>query len=330
MIEFAHPAIFLLLPLPIAVLFLVPPYKQKSEALRFPFFRNIAKAVGQEPKPGSRVLSRSSFLMVFVGCIWCLLVTALAGPERVGEPIVQEKAARDVMLAIDISGSMDQRDFAGTDGAGTQRLDAVKRVVGDFIAEREGDRVALIVFGAKAFVQTPFTEDLSTVAELLNQTEVGMAGPHTVLGDAIGLAIKTFQTSQIEQRLLILLSDGADTGSRMTPVNAAAIAAGEGIEIITIGVGDPDGSGDQRLDEQVLKDVAAAAGGSYYFAGDETGLEDIYTRIDAQTPRQVDTVSYRPREPLSHVLVGLAFLAGFLALAFLHTRAIRRKEVRHG
>ncbi|WP_420411564.1 VWA domain-containing protein [Roseibium sp.] len=325
MIEFAHPYAFFLLPLPLAVYVLVPPHQERVSALRFPFFRRLAEAAGQAPKAGSVIFQRTTLQNLAAIAIWGLLVTALAAPERVGEPIIQEKAARDVMLAIDISGSMDQVDFISQDGERTQRLDAVKRVVGDFISERGGDRIALIVFGAKAFVQAPFTEDLASVRALLEHTEVGMAGPHTVLGDAIGLSIKTFEASQIEDRLLILLSDGADTGSRMTPVNAAAIAAKEGIEIISIGVGDPEGTGDQRLDERTLKSISDAAGGTYYFAGDENGLAEIYARIDAQKPREVETRSFRPREPLSHLLLILAALIGIGTLALLHTRKARRR-----
>ncbi|MEM9632569.1 MAG: VWA domain-containing protein [Pseudomonadota bacterium] len=249
----------------------------------------------------------------------------MAQPERIGDPIVRENAARDIMLAIDISGSMDQIDFASSDGSRIQRLDAVKNVVGEFISTRDGDRVALIIFGAKAFVQAPFTEDLASVRLLLEQTQVGMAGPHTVIGDAIGLSIKTFQASKIEERLLILLSDGGDTGSRMSPVNAAGIAAGEGIEIITVGVGDPNGSGEQRLDEQALKDIAAAAGGQYFFAADEAALTDIYARIDAMKARAVETTSYRPREPLGHYLLGLAVVLGCSALLLLLISRERRR-----
>lgn len=326
MIEFALPLAFLMLPVPLLVHFLFPPHKEQVPALRFPFFRKIAEATGEDPKSGAVILSRTRLQSLSTAIIWCLIVTALAQPERVGEPIVQERAARDIMLAIDISGSMDQVDFASEAGERMQRLDAVKQVVGEFISARDGDRVALIVFGTRAFVQAPFTQDLGSVRALLDQTEVAMAGPHTALGDAIGLSIKTFQASQIEQRLLIVMSDGADTGSRMTPINAASIAASEGIDIITIGVGDPDGTGDQRLDERVLQDIAGAAGGTYYFAGDETALSEIYARIDAQMPREVETASYRPRDALGHLFVGLAMLLGLATLALLHVAKQRRRS----
>ncbi|MBN8184695.1 VWA domain-containing protein [Labrenzia aggregata] len=325
MIEFAHPLVFLALPLPLLVFLFAPPHRSSAPGTRFPFFRKIVVATGLKPLSGSVVARRSALQMAAATSVWVLTIVALAQPERVGEPVVQEKAARDIMLAIDISGSMDQRDFPGLGGERTQRLEAVKAVVGDFIARRNGDRIALIVFGTKAFVQAPFTEDLETVRSLLEQTEVGMAGPHTALGDAIGLAIATFQKSEIEQRLLIVLSDGADTGSRMTPVNAASIAAQNVIDILTIGVGDPDGRGEQKLDERMLSDIAAAAGGSYQFAGDEEALAEIYRRVDEQLPREVETRSFSPRESLGHIPLAIAAVIGFLSLALLQVLASRRR-----
>ena len=324
MIELAFPWALLLLPAPWLVWRFVPPRREQAPALRFPFFRRIAQAAGAEPRPGSVVLARQRLQMIVAILVWALLVTALARPERVGEPIEITKAARDVILAIDISGSMDKHDFVAEDGSRVQRLEGVKRVVGRFIEARRGDRVALIIFGSKAFVQAPFTEDLRTVRELLEQTEVGMAGPHTVLGDAIGLAIRTFEAREIQQRLLILLSDGADTGSRMSPVNAAEIAARNGVEIFTIGVGDPGAAGETQVDLAALEDIAGRAGGRFFVADDEAGLASVYDRIDEMAPREVETLSFRPREPLGHWPLAAAAVLALAAMGWLHLRSMRR------
>ncbi|MGI9508439.1 MAG: VWA domain-containing protein [Geminicoccaceae bacterium] len=324
MIELAFPFALLLLPAPWLVWRFMPPHRERVSAMRFPFFRKIAEAAGAEPREGSVVLRRRRFQMVIAVLVWALVVIALARPERVGEPIEITKAARDIVLAIDISGSMDERDFIAEDGTRLQRLDVVKQVVGRFVEARDGDRIALIIFGAKAFVQAPFTEDLETVVELLDQTEVGMAGPHTVIGDAIGLAIRTFENSEVEQRLLILLSDGADTGSRMSPVNAAEIARGNGVEIYTIGVGDPEGDGEGKVDLSALEDIATRGGGRYFFADDEAGLASVYGRIDELTPRNVETLSFRPHEPLGHWLLVAAALLALAGLCVLHLRVVRR------
>jgi Ca-activated chloride channel family protein len=151
-----------------------------------------------------------------------------------------------------------------------------------------------------------------------------MAGPHTALGDAIGLAIRTFEASEIEQRLLILLTDGNDTASRMSPVNAAEIANGERAEIFTIGVGDPDASGEDRVDLATLRDIAARTGGEFFFAGDETALREVYARIDDLAPREVETLSYRPRQSLAWIPLALAALIGTSTVAFLVLGAGRR------
>lgn len=323
MITLAFPWALLLLPLPL-VWFLLPPHRERVPSLRFPFFRRIVETAGSRPGEGAVVLSRTRLQMTAALLIWPLLVLALARPERLGEPVELNKSARDVILAIDISGSMDANDFNAPDGTKKQRLEAVRSVVDNFIAGRQGDRMALIVFGSKAYVQAPLTEDLQTISELLNQTEVGIAGPHTALGDAIGLAIRTFEASDIEQRLLILLSDGTDTASRMSPVNAGEIARDRDIEIYTIGVGDPNASGEDRVDLATLQDIARRTGGRYFFAGDEQGLQQVYDRIDQLAPRQVETLSYRPRQALAFLPLAAASLIGILTVAWLALGSARR------
>ncbi|KIC44126.1 membrane protein [Ruegeria sp. ANG-S4] len=321
MITFAALWAFLLLPLPLLIYFLAPPHREESSAIRIPFFRHVAQAAGVDPQAGSIIPNRARFPAVLVVLIWVLLVIALARPERLGEPVVIEKSARDVVLALDISGSMDQRDFQSTDGTPKQRLAAVKDVLRDFIAQRQGDRMALIIFGTRAFVQAPFTEDLNSLNGFLDQTQVGMAGPNTALGDAIGLGIRTFESSEVDQRLMIVLSDGADTSSRMTPVNASAIAADKGVVIYTIGVGDPEASGEDRVDLGALQDIADRTGGAYFYADDEDALAQTYQRIDQLNPRIVETQSYRPRESLAHyplILALLLFLVGATGLHVAH------------
>lgn len=328
MIEFAHPWALVLLPLPVLVWWLAPVRREAVQALRVPFFRAFAEASGAAPRAGAVVLRRLSLQMIVAIVTWLLLVVALTKPEFVGEPIEKTDAARDVMLAIDISGSMDQRDFTTPAGDRLRRIDAVKLVVGDFIDRREGDRIGLIVFGTRAYVQVPFTQDLRTARMLLEGIEVGMAGPHTALGDAIGLAIKTFEVSRVEQRLLIVLTDGSDTGSLMTPINAAEIAARNGVTTFTVGVGDPEGSGEDRVDFRTLEQIAERAGGRFFSAADVEGLETIYARIDALVPQEIKTVSFRPRRTLVHWPAGAIVVLGVLAYVFL--LLIYRRSVTDG
>ncbi|MBE9635480.1 VWA domain-containing protein [Salipiger mangrovisoli] len=326
MISLAAPWLLLLLPLPLLVRWLVPPHRERESALRFPFFRRMAEAAGAEPRAGAVVLSRPMVSAITAALCWGLVVLALARPERVGAPITIETAARDVVLAIDISGSMDARDFATSDGERIQRLAGVRQVVRAFVAGREGDRMALIVFGTAAYLQAPLTDDLTTITELLDRTEVGMAGPHTAFGDAIGLAIRTFEASDIDQRLLILLSDGSDTASRMSPVNAAEIAADRGVEIFAIGVGDPEATGENRVDLAALQAVAERTRGQYFFAEDAAALEAVYARIDQLAPRETETLSFRPRLSLSWIPLGLASLLGLASVVWLQLRGRARRR----
>lgn len=311
MFELTHPWALLLIPLPVLVHFLAPAYRQREAALRLPFFRSLADAAGSKVEQGSVVVTRSRLQLVSAVAIWILVAFSLTDPVRLGQPIEITKSQRDVVLSIDISGSMDTVDFPGPDGKNQQRLAAVRDVVDGFIERRDGDRVALIVFGSKAFVQAPLTDDLETVATLLEQTAVGMAGPHTALGDSLGLAIRTFDASDIDQRVLILLSDGNDTASKMSPINAAEIAKDAGVEIYAIGVGNPEATGEDRLDMRILEDISSRTGGESFFAGDTDALERVYERIDALTPRDEETLSWRPRESLSHWFLLAAIAIGF-------------------
>jgi Ca-activated chloride channel family protein len=249
--------------------------------------------------------------------IWTGIVAGLAKPEWVGEPITRTEASRDIMLAVDLSGSMDYRDFPGVDDKPVSRFEAVQRVVARFVSEREEDRIGLIVFGDRAYLQLPFTRDLDTATALVDLMAVGMAGPRTALGDAIGLAIRSFESSDVSDRVLILLTDGNDTASRMTPINAAAIARQNGIQIHTIGIGDVDARGEDRVDFDVLRTVAERTGGSFSNAEDEQALVRIYGAIDQATAADTRTESWRPRSSLLVWPAGAALLlmlAGYLAL----------------
>ncbi|MCC8974706.1 vWA domain-containing protein [Bradyrhizobium brasilense] len=312
MFEFAWPWMLAFLPLPILVWWLLPPYRARQASVMVPFFDRLAAATGQTPQRGAVVLQRRRIQMVTAALIWALVVAALARPQWVGDPVTREVSARDLMLAIDISGSMDQRDFRGSDGAMLTRLDGVKRVVTDFIAHRHGDRVALVLFGTRPYVQVPFTQDLQTATALLAQTEVGMAGQQTAIGDTIGLAIKTFETSKAREKLLVLLTDGNDTASRVPPEHAADIAHQNGLVIDTIGVGDPAATGENRVDLGVLRSVAATTGGHFYRAEDGAQLQAIYADIDRLAPAKLDTLSWRPKQPLFQWPLGAAVMLSLL------------------
>src|SRR5690349_8575945 len=331
MLEFAWRWAFLLLPMPLLAWWLLPPYRERQASVQVPFFERLAAATGQTPQRGTVTLRRRAIQMVVAALSWLLIVIALARPQWVGEPVKHETSARDLILAVDISGSMDQTDFRTADGQTLKRLDGVKHVLTEFIGRRHGDRVGLILFGSKAYVQVPFTQDLATAQQLLDQSQVGMAGPQTVIGDAIGLAVKTFEISKAQQKLLILLTDGNDTASRVPPEHAADIARQKGVVVYTIGVGDPSASGENRVDLGVLQSVAATTDGRFFRAEDGTQLQVIYADIDRLAPAKLDTLSWRPKLPLFQWPLGAAIVLG-LALwlgLWLAGERERRGALRH-
>jgi Ca-activated chloride channel family protein len=215
------------------------------------------------------------------------------------------------MLAVDLSASMATPDMFDSTGARISRLEAVKLVLDDFIERRSADRIGVIVFGAEAFVQAPFTQDHVLVRTLLSQTEPRMAGPMTMLGDAIGLSIKAFEKSTARDRVLILLTDGNDTGSKVPPIKAAEIASMNELTVYPVAVGDPASVGEAVMYLETLEGIASATGGQMFDARNREELEAVYQTIDALTPEEIETTSYRPTRPLYFWPLGAAVVLVF-------------------
>ncbi len=317
------------LPLPLAVLWLVPRAQQGPvSALRMPFFAAISSAVGA---PSERP---ATGLWVLAALAWLLLVGAAARPQLVGEPISLPMEGRDLMLAVDLSESMAEQDMviparllppAGTSTSignrAVDRLTAVKAVAGDFIERRNGDRIGLILFGTQAYQQAPLTFDRDTVRTLLFESQVGLAGKTTAIGDAIGMAVKRLRDSKAE-KVLILLTDGANTAGSIEPRKAAELAARDGIRIYTIGVGAEArgpfgfGLGGAQIDEPTLQAIADTSGGRFFRARDIRGLQAIYAALDELEPRIADEQTYRPVRDLFQWPLGAALLLTALAGAW--------------
>ena len=312
MLTFAHIWMFVLLPLPLVLHHLLPQFEDSRPAIRVPLFDILVESVGAKPSTGAVVRKRSIAQTVVYGLCWIGIVVALAKPQWLEPPITKEVPTRELLLSVDLSGSMDTMDFVNESGEKVDRLTATKEVLDDFLKRRQGDRVAMIVFGTGAFVQIPFTQDLEVCRELLNETQVRMAGPKTALGDSIGLGINLFERSKFTDRVMIVMTDGNDTGSKVPPTEAAKIAADNGVVIHTIGVGDPTAAGEELLDEEALKTVAETTGGQYFRATDRTGLEEVYTQIDKLGTRPVETISHRPRRDLFHWPLAVTMIISML------------------
>jgi Ca-activated chloride channel family protein len=332
MLSFALPYWFLLLPLPILVRRVAPPYATPQEGLRVPFFQNLVALTGQTPTQGATILKPNWVQRLLVPLCWGLLVIALAQPQWLGEPITQVQSARDLMLMVDLSQSMEARDFNDEQGNPVDRLEAVKRVLDDFIDQRQGDRIGLILFGTKAYLQVPFTQDLETARYLLNEAQIKMAGAQTMLGDAVGFAIQTFDNSDTDNRVVILLTDGNDTGSQVPPAQAAEIAAQKGVVIYTVAIGDPATVGEQKLDEDALQDIADKTGGQFFRASDREGLVTIYATLDQLEPQEFDSRSYQPKRELFPIpLAGIVILAlGYHLVMGLRSPMAREQQGSRG
>jgi Ca-activated chloride channel homolog len=322
MLTLAYPWVLALVPAPLLVRWLAPARREPTTGLRVPFLDRLAHLTDQTPAAGAVVPRRGRFAGFCLAAAWLGVVAALARPQWLEPPVTRTVPVRDLFLAVDLSGSMDTKDFTDPGGKAVDRLAAVKQVLDGFLARRKGDRVGLIVFGSAPFVQAPFTQDLGVCRELLAETRVGMAGPKTALGDAIGLAVTVFERSEVPERVLIALTDGNDTGSLVPPRKAAEIARDRGITVHTIAVGDPRAAGEDKLDEVTLKHVAETTGGTYAHAGDTAALEAIYRRLDALSTRQAPTLTHRPRRELFQWPLAAGFLASLAPFVLVSARDV--------
>lgn len=334
MMTFLWPWAFALVILPLLVRYGMKPAPQSSSgALRVPFFARLS-ASGQE---GGRLRRSQILKLVTATAIWLLLIVALARPAMVGPQMALPSEGRDIMMAIDLSGSMGREDFA-TQGRATTRLDVVKTAADDFIERRTGDRIGLILFSDRAYVQAPLTPDRDVVRSLLDDAEVGLTGTETAIGDAIAVAIKRLKDRPAPERVLILLTDGANNAGVMQPMQAAQLAKDLGVRIYTIGVGADrmvvNGRFGQQvvnpsadLDEATLTKIADLTGGQYFRATDVAGLANIYAAIDRIEPIADEAQFVRPTFALFYWPLGVAlFLTALLALGQIQVSLPKRRH----
>ncbi|PPD17726.1 MAG: BatB protein [Methylobacter sp.] len=312
------------LPLPLVLRWLLPAQVPVEQAaLKVPFLEDFA---GSQPAKAGQ---HRQWPLVLAALSWLLLVIAAARPQWLGDPIEQAVSGRDLMLAVDLSGSMEEQDFI-LNNKTVDRLTATKQVASEFIDRRLGDRIGLILFGTKAYLQTPLTFDRKTVNTLLNESAIGLAGDNTAIGDAIGLAVKRLQNQPANSRVLILMTDGANTAGEVTPLKAAELAAENHLKIYTIGIGADEMlvrsffgthkvNPSQDLDEKTLTAIAEKTGGVYFRARNTEDLNKIYTLLDQLEPVEKDKQYFRPVQELYYWPLSLSLLlAAVIALARLN------------
>ncbi len=332
MLSFEMPWVIYLLPLPLLAYWLIPKAKQQQAAVRVPFYSELS---GLEQQTNSTI-SQRKLRLSSLALIWCGLIGAASGPTWIGDPISLPASGRDLLLAVDLSGSMKIEDMV-VRGEQAPRIIAVKAVLNDFIQRRKGDRLGLVLFGSQAYVQAPLTFDRTTVQRFMKEAQIGFAGEeNTAIGDAIGLSVKRLRERPGDRHVMILLTDGQNNGGEVKPIPAAKLAAENNIVIYTVGVGADEmitkgmfGSsfGSRRvnpsadLDEKTLQQIADLTGGKYFRARNPEQLLEIYRILDELEPVEDKTETFRPQKALFYWPLAVALgLSGLLAIGLLPWR----------
>jgi Ca-activated chloride channel family protein len=313
MFEFVYLWIFFLLPLPLLIRYLLRPKQINYTQVWIP----LAEGLSEQQSSFQREYLKSSIPWL----TWLLLLTALAKPVWFGEPIRLQQQSRDMIISLDLSGSMREVDMP-LNGQTVDRLTLLKDLLKTFIEQRQGDRLGLILFADHAYLQTPLTFDLKTIQQMVDESAIGLAGTRTAIGESIAMAIKRFVENKNEQRVLILMSDGANNSGSIEPIQAAKQAAKNNITIYTIGIGAERMIkrglfGNQRinpsadLDEKALTEIANLTGGKYFRARDQAELQNIYQTLNKLEPIDTESIMFRPEKdlfywPLSTALILLS------------------------
>jgi Ca-activated chloride channel homolog len=318
-LEWTWPWVFLSSPLPLLIHYLSRGEARQPSAVRAPFaarWRGLSTAA-QNSRAG-----RGYWWLLWL--IWMMLVTASARPQWIGDPIELPNTGRDLMLGLDLSGSMQIEDMQ-VGSRLVPRITAVKAIAADFTQRRQGDRVGLILFGTRAYLQAPLTFDLNTVTRFIEEAQLGFAGEDTAIGDALGLAIKRLRERPAASRIFVLLTDGQDTASTVDPMEAAALASQLDVKIYTIGISRALGRstrGRVEVDEAMLNAVAEATGGRYFRATSPAELEAVYALLDELEPVEQAASTFRPRRAWGWIPLLAAFGLATL-LAVLRSRWFR-------
>jgi Ca-activated chloride channel family protein len=339
MIDFEFTWAFLFLLLPSLMRKYGKTHYGEMEAVRAPFFGRLVRLSGKSGEDADRVARRNSLQRIMITTLWFLFVLARAKPVWVGEPVEIYQETREFLVAVDISGSMDTEDVS-TGTTKTSRLNAIQQFLQDLVAERTGDRLGLMVFGSAPYLQLPFSTDQRLFTSMLNELQAHMAGPKTMLGDAIGLAIRHFDNvsnaslnigNLQKDRVLLLITDGNDSGSKVPVAVAAQLAADRKITIHTVVVGDYQTGGSSAVDTDSLKRISKITGGRFFTAEDGSSLDQMLKNFREIVPDRQNIVYFRPKSQLFYWPLGLGVVLVltvhyWLLLGVLRNRAISFKK----
>lgn len=313
-VEIQHIWVFYLFPIPILVWLIIPAIRSNKKALFSPAYSNIKRLLDSKEISLNKSQGNKWYKWIFLIVIWALLLLAFSSPQLVGIPEKKVKNSRNFLIVADLSLSMDEKDWP-TDNGKVSRWDGVKDVLHDFVDTREGDRMGLVFFGSQAYTQAPFTTDLNLVNSMMDDVAVGMAGQMTSIGNAIAKGIEMFEKDSIKYKVMLVMTDGVDSGSDILPLDAAAIAKKDSITIYTLGIGQK-GAGSYELDENTLKEIASISGGEYFKADDENSLQKITETLNKYEPMEYEEESYKPVTLLYFYPLGIAYLLGVVYYLF--------------
>ena len=324
--EIAYKWVYLLFPLPFILYWILPAMHKRRAALIAPFFERAATVSNQKPRKSAWITRRNIFSWIVLILCWVCLLAAASSPRYVGQPAKKTKTVRNFLIAADISFSMATTDWV-VNGRRMSRWDAIKSIMKNFVENRKSDQIGLVMFGTNAYLQAPLTTDLQAISWLMDQTEVGMAGQMTSIGDAIAFSTNVLKEDTIKQKIMLLLTDGIDAGQNILPLDAAQQAKRDSITIFTLGIGQAKGSGGYDLDERTLKEIANITDGKYFNAMNEGQLKNVYTTLDRLEPVKYDEETYKPVVLLYYYPLALAAALG-LAFHFMNgmVNIFRRRE----
>lgn len=290
------------------------------------YLRTYLTEVVKKIAPKSAILGQGFYIRWWPTLLWIIMTFALMRPQLVGEPLETPRSGRSIMLVLDISESMEAQDFT-LDGRASDRISVAKSVLFDFIDQRRGDGLGLVVFGSEPFLHAPISFDHKTVKRFLLDSMVGFAGPKTAIGDALGLSIKKLMEQPPGEHLIVLLTDGQNNAGKLDPEVAADIAQKQGIRLYIVGLGasrmtvdsffGPQTVNPSRdLDEAEprLKEMAKKTGGAYFRARDTAGLEAVYKEIDKLEPVVISSQVIIPKKELFYWPLSLVVILLFIKL----------------
>ncbi|MDC1105575.1 VWA domain-containing protein [Prolixibacteraceae bacterium] len=312
--EWSQAWILVFILLPPLVFFFSPPMRQRSKAIIHPAFNRLTQISKIKPSTKAWVTKKNVIQWTLTYIVYVLIVVATGGPKFVGVPEKKIKTARNFLITADLSFSMNTKDWQ-VDNKKLSRWHAVQKIMVNFIEGRKSDRIGLILFASHAYLQAPLTSDRNSIMWLLEDAEVGMAGQMTNIGDAIAYGMKVFKNDTIKQKVMLLLTDGVDSGIGTNPLDASSIAKEDSIKIYTLGIGDP--SGKDKIDEKTLTYISESTGAKYFRAMDSEQLKKAYKALNELEPIEYETSQIKPEILLYPYPLAIALIISFILILYL-------------